>query len=68
MTPIEQEFYIKMGITLIGAGLGLFIMNKAQKKKEAEAERQFQRTLEMIELRNKKYKPKENSDESEGKT
>lgn len=51
---LEQEFYFKIALSFIGAGILYYFMNRAQKRKEAEAEAQFQRTLQMIELRNRK--------------
>jgi len=48
----ETLFYIKLAITFIIAGIGCYIMDRLHKKKMEEAERQFQRTLQMIEIRN----------------
>lgn len=48
-----MEFYLKMVGVFIASGLLLKYMAILQKRKEDAAERQFQRTMEMIELRNR---------------
>jgi hypothetical protein len=45
-------FYIKLAVTFIVSGGIIYLMNKMHEKKMEEAERQFQRTLQMIEIRN----------------
>lgn len=52
---LEQEFYLKLALSFVGAAILYYFMHRAQKRKEAEAEAQFQRTLQMIELRNRRY-------------
>lgn len=42
---LETEFYIKIALTFIAAGGIMFIMNRLQKRKEAEADRVFEWTL-----------------------
>lgn len=56
-----NEFYFKIALSFIGAGILYYFMHRAQKRKEAEAEAQFQRTLQMIELRNRKIGDKNES-------
>lgn len=51
---LEAEFYLKLALSFVGAAILYYFMDKAQKKKEAEAEAQFNRTLQMIELRNRR--------------
>lgn len=63
---VEMEFYIKLLITFVISGIGIYIMHITQKRKEEEAERKFQQTLQMIELRNRKYVPKGGDNEPKG--
>jgi uncharacterized membrane protein SpoIIM required for sporulation len=58
MSP-DMEFYLKMLGVFVASGIGMKIMMVMQKRKEEEAERKFQQTMQMIELRNKKYEPKD---------
>jgi len=51
---LETEFYLKLALSFVGAAILYYFMHRAQKRKEAEAEAQFQRTMQMIELRNRK--------------
>lgn len=53
MTP-QLEFTLKMLGTLIIAGIAWVFMVRAQRKKQEEADQQFEWTMKAIELRNKK--------------
>jgi hypothetical protein len=56
---MELEFIIKLGITILVA-LGIFAwMMKVQEAKDKEAQRKFDETLRMIDL---KYRKKKNDD------
>jgi hypothetical protein len=56
---LETEFYLKMLGVFVASGIFMKIMMIMQKRKEEEAERKFQQTIRMIELRDRKYKPKD---------
>jgi hypothetical protein len=56
-----EEFYFNLSLSFLGAAILYYFMHRAQKRKEAEAEAQFQRTLQMIELRNRKIGDKNES-------
>ena len=56
---LDMEFYLKLFGAFVVSGLVVYNMELLQRRKEEAAERQFQETLKMIELRNKIYKPKE---------
>jgi uncharacterized membrane protein SpoIIM required for sporulation len=58
MSP-DMEFYLKMLGVFVASGLIIKYMNILQKRKQDEADKQFERTMQMIELRNKKYVPKD---------
>jgi hypothetical protein len=40
-----NEFYLKLALVFLAAGAVSYIMHRLQKKKEADADRQFQLTL-----------------------
>ena len=54
-----NEFYLSIACVFILSALIFKWMMVAQKRKEDAADRKFQETLRMIELRNKTYKKKE---------
>ena len=56
---LETEFYLKMLGVFLTSGVIMKIMMIMQKRKEEEAERKFQQIMKMIELRDRKYKPKD---------
>jgi hypothetical protein len=56
---LDMEFYLKIVGVFIASGIIFWYMEILHKRKIAEAERQFERTMQMIELRNKKYVPKD---------
>ena len=49
-----NEFYINIALTFVAAGVIFYFMDKAQKRKEKEADEKFEFTMKMIELRNRK--------------
>ena len=55
MTPDNADFLEKMILVFTLAGFGFMLMMRAQKRKEEEADRKFERTMQLIELRNRKY-------------
>ena len=59
---METEFYIKIALTFAASGVIFFLMHRAQKRKEEAAEKVFQRTLQMIELRNRRIDDSVSSD------
>lgn len=56
---LEMEFYLKILGVFIASGVIFKIMMIQQKRKEDEAEKKFQETIRMIELRNKIHKEKD---------
>ncbi len=63
MTQMEIEFYGKLAMVFAGAVVIWIIMERAQRKKQAKADAQFEWTMKAIELRNKKYEAKNESQE-----
>jgi hypothetical protein len=62
MTP-DTEFIIKLAITFVISGIIFYLMEKAHQRKVEAAEAEFQRTLQMIEIRNKIHPMYKNKDE-----
>jgi len=58
MTPMEIDFYLKMLAVFVASGLIFAFMMRQQRKKQEEADLKFEQTMKLIELRNKKYEPK----------
>ena len=50
---LDTEFYLKILACFMVSGIFVKIMNIRQRRIEEEAERQYQRTLKLIELRAK---------------
>jgi hypothetical protein len=62
---MEIDFYLRMLGVFVASGLIFALMMRQQKRKQAEADAKFEMTMKMIELRNRTYGDK---DESEKKT
>ena len=58
MTPMEIEFYRNLGLAFAGAVVIWIFMERAQRRKQAKADAQYELTMKMIEMRNKKYEAK----------
>lgn len=55
MTPMEIDFYLKMLVVFIASGLIFAYMQRLQNKKQKEADVKFEFTMQLIEMRNRKY-------------
>jgi preprotein translocase subunit YajC len=55
MTP-ETNIYYEMLVAFVASGLIWILMLRQQKRKQKAADEQFEFTMKMIELRNKKIK------------
>lgn len=55
------EFYVKMVIAIVGAGIVFHFMEKAQKRKEEKARRQFELTMKSYGLSTEIIEPKGDS-------
>jgi len=51
---LETEFYLKLLATFIASGVIFKIMMVVEKRKQDEADRKFEQTMQMIELRNRR--------------
>ena len=51
---LETEFYLKLLATFIAAGLLYKYMSILEKRKQDAADRKFEETMQMIELRNRR--------------
>lgn len=58
MTPMEIEFYSKLAMAFAGAVFIWILMERAQRRKQAKADAQYELTMKMIEMRNKKHEDK----------
>lgn len=50
-----NDFYVNIALTFLAAGIIFYFMDKAQKKKEREADEKYEFTLKLIEMRNRKH-------------